>query len=220
MLLASILPGARAAETPAASEGTAMPFKSGMMRCGDEPREISVDVDGADDLHPCYLPDGGIVFASTRCQYGVLCNRGDDFTVKNLYRMDGDGSNMRPLTTSPLSEASPAVLPDGRIIYHRWEYVDKTAGNAKCLWAMNPDGSETSEVYGNTICFPETMIYPRAIPGTTGEINRISICSNRLPSARAVTAVPPDDRASVPAHRRRKDAALSSEQCGEIAARR
>lgn len=125
---------------------------------------------GTDDMHPSYLPDGGIVFTSTRCQYGVLCNRGDNFTVKNLYRMDGDGGNMRPLTTSPLSEASPAMLPDGRIIYHRWEYVDKTAGNAKCLWAMNPDGTETVEIYGNTICFPETMIYPRPIPGTSSKI--------------------------------------------------
>jgi|GEM_PF-795275 len=125
---------------------------------------------GTDDLHPCYLPDGGIVFTSTRCQYGVLCNSGDDFTVKNLYRMDGDGQNMRPLTTSPLSEASPAMLPDGRIIYHRWEYVDKTAGNSKCIWAMNPDGSGTVEVYGNNICFPETMIYPRPIPGTSSKV--------------------------------------------------
>lgn len=124
---------------------------------------------GTDDMHPCYLPDGDIVFTTTRCQFGVLCNSGDDFTVKNLYRMRPDGSEMRPLTNSPLSEASPAMLPDGRIIYHRWEYVDKTAGNAKCLWAMNPDGSGSVEVYGNTICFPETMIYPRPIPGENGE---------------------------------------------------
>jgi hypothetical protein len=125
---------------------------------------------GSDDLHPCYLPDGGIAFVTTRCQYGVLCNAGDIFTTKNLYRMDGDGDNMTPLTSSALSEASPAVLPDGRILYHRWEYVDKTAGSAKCLWSVNPDGSGSSEVYGNTITFPETMIYARPIPDAAHKI--------------------------------------------------
>jgi hypothetical protein len=125
---------------------------------------------GTDDLHPCYLPDGGIVFATTRCQYGILCDAKDVYTTKNLYRMDGDGGNMRTISNSPVSEASPAILPDGRILYHRWEYVDKAAGNVKSLWAMNPDGTGTAEVYGNTISFPETMIYARPIPGTNGKI--------------------------------------------------
>jgi len=125
---------------------------------------------GTDDLHPCYLPDGDIVFVSTRCQYSILCNAADVYTTKVLYRMDGAGKNMRPLSNSPVSEASPAILPDGRILYHRWEYVDKAAGNLKCLWAMNPDGTASSEIYGNTITFPETMIYPRPIPGAPGKI--------------------------------------------------
>jgi hypothetical protein len=77
---------------------------------------------------------------------------------------------MRPLSNSPVSEASPAMLPDGRILYHRWEYVDKAAGNVKCLWSMNPDGTASAEVYGNTITFPETMIYARPIPGADGKI--------------------------------------------------
>lgn len=125
---------------------------------------------GTDDMHPCYLPDGSIVFASTRCQYGVLCDGGDNFTVKNLYRIDCDGGNMQSLTSSALSEATPAILPDGRILYHRWEYVDKTAGNIKGLWAMNPDGGGSVEIYGNDIAFPETMIYARPIPGAPGKI--------------------------------------------------
>jgi hypothetical protein len=125
---------------------------------------------GTDDMHPCYLPDGGIAFVSTRCEYSVLCDSSDNFTVSNLYRMDADGLNLRPLSNSALSEASPALLPDGRILYHRWEYLDKTAGNIKSLWAMNPDGSASSEIYGNDIAFPETMIYARPIPGTAGGI--------------------------------------------------
>jgi hypothetical protein len=125
---------------------------------------------GTDDMHPCYLPDGGVAFVSTRCQYGVLCDSSDNFTVSILHRIDGCGANMRPLSNSALSEQSPTMLPDGRILYHRWEYVDKTAGNIKSLWAMNPDGSGAVEVYGNSIAFPETMIYGRAIPGAPGQI--------------------------------------------------
>ena len=67
---------------------------------------------GTDDVDPCYLPDGGIVFASTRCQFGVLCDSGDSFTVKNLFRMNADGSGIKQLTYSPLSEATPTVHHD------------------------------------------------------------------------------------------------------------
>ena len=125
---------------------------------------------GTDDLHPCYLPDGGIAFVSTRAQFSVLCDSSDGFTVTNLYRMDGDGKNMQPLTYSALNEQCPAVLPDGRIIYHRWEYVDKAAGNAKALWAINPDGTGPSEIYGDNISFPESMMYPRPIPDADNKI--------------------------------------------------
>jgi hypothetical protein len=123
-----------------------------------------------DDMQPCYLPDGGIAFVTTRCQYGVLCDAGDRFTVTNLYRIEADGSGMRALSSSPLNEQSPVMLPDGRILYHRWEYLDKPAGNIKSLWAMNPDGSGSVEVYGNSIAFPETLIYGRPIPGARGKI--------------------------------------------------
>ncbi|MDR1382864.1 MAG: NPCBM/NEW2 domain-containing protein [Planctomycetaceae bacterium] len=125
---------------------------------------------GTDDMDPCYLSDGGIAFVTTRCQFGVLCDAGDSFTVKNLYRMNGDGSVIRPLTYSPLSEATPTLLPDGRILYHRWEYVDKAAGNCKALWAVNPDGTGSVEIYGNTISFPETKIQARAVPGEPNKI--------------------------------------------------
>ncbi len=120
---------------------------------------------GTDDMHPCYLPDGGIAFISTRCQYGILCDTPDDFTTTVLYRMDAGGKNMQKLSNNSVSEACPAVLPDGRIMYTRWEYVDKGAVSVKCLWAMNPDGSGSSEIYANDISLPPTFIYARPIPG-------------------------------------------------------
>lgn len=105
------------------------------------------------------------MFSSTRCQYAVLCNGNSDYTTKVIYRMDGDGGNIKKLSNNSVSEASPALMSDGRIMYHRWEYIDKAAGNLKCIWAMRPDGTGSVEIYGNSISHPETMIYPRAIPG-------------------------------------------------------
>jgi hypothetical protein len=124
---------------------------------------------GTDDMQPCYLPDGGIAFISTRCQYGILCDTPDNFTTTVLYRMDADGTNMEKLSNSSVSEAAPAVLPDGRILYTRWEYVDKGAVSVKCLWAMRPDGSASSEIYGNDLPLPPTLLYGRPIPGCATE---------------------------------------------------
>jgi hypothetical protein len=124
---------------------------------------------GTDDMHPCYLPDGGIVFVSTRCQHGILCNNDDVFTSAILYRMSGDGKNIRKLTNSSVSESSPCVMTDGRILYTRWEYIDKGHIGAKCLWAMKPDGTGSVEIYGNDISYPPTFIYGRPIPNKANE---------------------------------------------------
>jgi len=121
---------------------------------------------GTDDMHPCYMPDGKICFISTRCQYGILCDAPDDFTTTVLYTMDADGKNMTMLSNSSVSEASPVMMPDGRILYTRWEYWDKGAVSVKCLWAMRPDGSGSAEIYANDISLPPTFIYGRPIPNT------------------------------------------------------
>ena len=120
---------------------------------------------GTDDMHPCYLPDGDICFISTRCQYGILCDGPDDFTTTVLYRLSRKDGSMTKLSNSSVSEASPVMLPDGRVMYTRWEYVDKGAVSVKCLWAMQPDGSNSAEIYGNDIALPPTFIYGRPIPG-------------------------------------------------------
>ena len=123
---------------------------------------------GTDDMHPCYLPDGGIALISTRCQYGILCNGPDDFTTTVLYRVGADGKDMRKLTNSSVSEAAPVMMDDGRILYTRWEYYDKGAVSVKCLWAMRPDGTASEEVYGGTLSLPPTLIYGRQIPDRPG----------------------------------------------------
>ncbi len=125
---------------------------------------------GTNDMQPCYLPDGSIVFTSTRCRTSTLCNSADVYTTTVLHRMDADGKNIRRLSNNCVSEFSPAVLPDGRVLYMRWEYNRKGAGAVKALWAMRPDGSSASEVYGNLIVDPESMLYGRPVPGTDDKI--------------------------------------------------
>ncbi len=44
---------------------------------------------------------------------------------------------------------TPAVLPDGRILYTRWEYVDRSQVEFHHLWTINPDGSGEMVYYGN-----------------------------------------------------------------------
>ena len=66
-------------------------------------------------------PDGRIAFVSTRCRFGILCDGPDRLVTTVLYRMDADGQNREKLTNSAVSEASPSVMADGRILYTRWE---------------------------------------------------------------------------------------------------
>ena len=119
----------------------------------------------SDDMHPCYLPDGGIAFISSRCRHGILCDGPDVLTTTVLYRIDADGSNMQKLTNSAVSEANPTVMEDGRILYTRWEYVDKGDVCIKCLWTMGIDGTGSAEIYGNDIAMPPSMVHGRQVPG-------------------------------------------------------
>jgi hypothetical protein len=119
-----------------------------------------------DDMHPCYLPDGGIAFASTRCEYGILCDGADRLTSSVIYRMDAGGGNMQKLSNNSVSESAPTVMNDGRILYTRWEYVDNGSVTNKALWAMRPDGTGSEEVYGMSVAFPSVFNVGRAVPGT------------------------------------------------------
>ena len=120
-----------------------------------------------DDMHPCYLPDGGIVFTSSRCEHGILCFGQPNVVTVVLHRMDGDGGNIEQLTQSPVSEFSPAVLGDGRILYHRWEYLDKGARVGKTFWAMEPDGSKSEELFGlsDSDIATGAFMYAHQVPG-------------------------------------------------------
>ena len=118
---------------------------------------------GVSDFDPIYLPDGGIVFSSTREPKFNMCSQ--DIGA-NLFRMDGDGSNIIQITKSTLFENQAALMPDGRIVYKRWEYVDRNFGDAHGFWTVNPDGTQQSILWGNNKADPAAVYYPRLIPDT------------------------------------------------------
>ncbi len=120
-----------------------------------------------DDFDPCPLPDGGIAFMSTRRGGFTRCNNPTEpVQVYTLHRMDADGTNIRTLSFHETNEWHPSVLNDGRIVYSRWDYLDRSASHFHGLWVSNPDGTSPSLLFGNytrriTACFE-----PHAIPGS------------------------------------------------------
>lgn len=99
-----------------------------------------------DDYEPCWLPDGGLVFVSSRCKRWVQCWLTQ---VGILYRCDRDGRDVRVLSANVEHDNTPWVLADGRIAYMRWEYVDRSQVHYHHLWAMNPDGTGQQILFGN-----------------------------------------------------------------------
>jgi hypothetical protein len=63
--------------------------------------------------------------------------------------MDANGENIRPLSHANLSEWSPVVMRDGRILWTRSEYLDKGANFGHTLWAIHHDGTNPELIYGN-----------------------------------------------------------------------
>jgi hypothetical protein len=115
-----------------------------------------------DDIEPTYLPDGDIVFVSSRCKRWVNCWLTQ---VAVLHRCGPEGSNIRAISSNNEHDNTPWPLADGRILYTRWEYVDRSQVHFHHLWAMNPDGTSQMTWYGNM--HPgTTMIDAKSIPGS------------------------------------------------------
>jgi len=129
-----------------------------------------------DDIHPCYLPGGKIMFSSTRSERTVLCGGSAALVAPTLHSMSADGTGVRQLTDSPISEFCPLVLDDGRILYHRWEYIDKGARVSKTIWTMHPDGGTPEEVYGLADDTTTVYMYPQPLPGKELRLVCVGTC--------------------------------------------
>lgn len=132
----------------------------------------------ATDIDPVWLPDGDILFSSTRepkycmCATHIMCN---------LYRMKPDGANIHQIGRSTLFEGHGSVLEDGRVLYDRWEYVDRNFGDAQGLWVCNPDGTGHAIYWGNNTTSPGGVISARQIPGNVSQAIAVLVACHDRP---------------------------------------
>lgn len=157
--------------------------------------EINVDGSGLrqittgeyDDFEPSYLPNGDIVFVSSRCKRWVNCWLTQ---VAVLHRCAPNGENVRAISSNNEHDNTPWPLADGRVLYTRWEYVDRSQVNYHHLWVANPDGTGQMIWYGNL--HPGiTMIDAKPIPGSDKVVASFSPGHGQREHAGAVTVVDP-----------------------------
>ena len=115
-----------------------------------------------DDIEPVWLPDGGILFVSSRCRRWVNCWLTQ---VAVLHRCEADGSRIRQLSANVEQDNTPWPLPDGRVLYQRWEYVDRSQVHYHHLWSANPDGTAQMVFFGNQRA-GGVFIDAKPVPGT------------------------------------------------------
>lgn len=109
------------------------------------------------DVAPHYLPDGRIIFTSTRQRQskGILLDEGKpQFPAEDedrrewgfvLHVMNADGTGIKQISFNQSHDMDPAVLPDGRIVFSRW---DNAGASGIHLYTMNPDGTRLQLLYG------------------------------------------------------------------------
>lgn len=115
------------------------------------------------DFDPCYLPDGRIAFISERRGGYVRCF---DALWPNrnyvLHSMAADGSDILPLSWFETCEWQPSLAHDGRLVYTRWDYVDRDLGQGQNMWTCYPDGRDPRAPHGN---YPSPYHVPAAAAG-------------------------------------------------------
>ncbi len=118
---------------------------------------FSIGIDGSElrqltdtnynDYHPCWLPNGRIVFISDRRRMTVRC--GGLEPCGSMFSMAADGSDVFPISWHETSELNPRVDNDGMLVYVRWDYVDRDFAAAHHLWTCYPDGRDPRAPHGN-----------------------------------------------------------------------
>ena len=142
-----------------------------------------------DDFDARYLPDGRVVFLSTRrgqvvqvgpdsakCTLGpadrpdvyVRCGGGASrpVAVFTLHTMNRDGTGLNAISPFEEFEWTPSIAADGTILHARWDYVDRHNNAFMSLWSINTDGTNTRIVYGNYTRAPHCIFEARPIPNS------------------------------------------------------
>ena len=127
-----------------------------------------------DDISPQYLPDGRIIFSSTRqtVSKGIRTNEGRDGVLPatnenrrnaafSLHVLNADGT-IEQVSFNQSNDLDPIVLKNsGRVLFSRWNHMGSR--NDISLYSMNPDGTDVQLYYGahshNTGQDPNTDVH-------------------------------------------------------------
>lgn len=123
-------------------------------------RVIPSDIvaEAGQDIAPAYLPDGRIVFSSTRQRQSkaILLDEGKpqfDALDENLNQpaavlhvMNADGSDIRQISFNQSHDLHPSVLMSGEIVFSRWNRMG--THNEISLYRIRPDGTGMQPLYG------------------------------------------------------------------------
>src|SRR5579862_4412350 len=113
-----------------------------------------------DDVSPHYLPDGRIVFSTTRQDQsqGVLLDQGDpQFSAQDEDRtepafvlevMNPDGTGLHQISFNQSHDRDATVLANGRVLWSRWDNMPGAGRNQMSFYSANPDGTDLELYYG------------------------------------------------------------------------
>ncbi len=120
--------------------------------------------DDVDNYSGCWLADNSYLFLSTATMNGVPCVRGSSH-IANIYKYEERNRSIRRITFDQEHNWDPTMLPDGSVMYLRWEYSDIPHFVGRILFTMNPDGTTQRELYGSNSYWPNSMFHAQPIPG-------------------------------------------------------
>ena len=117
-----------------------------------------ITAEAGQDIAPHYLPDGRIVFSSTRQRQSkaALLDEGKpQFTTLDedrnehalvLHVMNSDGSEIHQVSFNQSHDLDPTVRASGEIVFSRWDHMGNRNGIS--LYKLNPDGTGLQLLYG------------------------------------------------------------------------
>ena len=119
-----------------------------------------------DEFDPVEAPDGSLIFVSTRRGgYGRCHGHYEPLNVHTLHRLNPD-KTVTCISWHETNEWQPTFLNDGRVVYTRWDYVDRRASRHHGLWTTNPDGTNSAIYFGNYTFDVNACYQAKAIPNS------------------------------------------------------